>query len=52
MRAGPTSEGNQQMIATVPDIDTASLDLEERMSRDEIEALQLRRLRQQFSGER
>ena len=33
------------MIATVPDIDTADLDLEELMSRDEIEALQLRRLR-------
>jgi len=32
------------MIATVAEIDTASLDLEERMSRDEIETLQLSRL--------
>lgn len=44
-RTGTTMERNEFMIATVPDIDTAALDLEERMSADETEALQLSRLR-------
>jgi hypothetical protein len=41
----PGWRGNEFMIATVPDIDTAALDPEERMSADETEALQLSRHR-------